>query len=323
MKFPGGRNLLAQKETPCISNKTAGFHINELYSPWKSWADVVSDFYAAKAHPEKMKVWVNTSLGLPFQYTSQDQPDWKRLYERRERFDKIPARASLLTAGVDVQRDRLEWSLIAWDKKESWVVFHEIIQGETYNLDDPCWQTLQHRLLQSFEREDGKTLSIKRMAIDAGYNTSTVYTWTRQQPRHLIMAVKGQILDVPLSQPKKATITARGKSNKSGPLLWGVGTNIIKSDLYGRLALQKPTDEEISRSGYPSHFIHFSELPEGYFRQLCGEACILTTDTHGKARYEWRQIYPNVETLDCFVYAIAAFTSLGADRWSNEMWGKI
>ena len=41
----------------------AGFHLNELYSPWRKLADIVQDFLDAKDKPDTLKTWVNTSLG--------------------------------------------------------------------------------------------------------------------------------------------------------------------------------------------------------------------------------------------------------------------
>ena len=44
-------------------NGIAGFHINELYSPWRKFADTVKDFLNSKKDTEKLKTWVNTALG--------------------------------------------------------------------------------------------------------------------------------------------------------------------------------------------------------------------------------------------------------------------
>ena len=44
------------------SNGVAGFWINELYSPWVSWSDMVTTFIEAKKYPETLKVFTNTAL---------------------------------------------------------------------------------------------------------------------------------------------------------------------------------------------------------------------------------------------------------------------
>ena len=87
----------------------AGFHLNELYSPWRRWGDVVMDFLAAKDHPELLKTWVNTSLGEPWEDRDGELTDAATLMARREAWDDtaLPNGINVLTAGVDTQDDRL------------------------------------------------------------------------------------------------------------------------------------------------------------------------------------------------------------------------
>ncbi len=65
--------------------KTAGFHLSSLYSPpgWYSWGEAASDFVKAGKNPNRLKVWTNTVMGMPFREASE-APDWQRLYERRD-----------------------------------------------------------------------------------------------------------------------------------------------------------------------------------------------------------------------------------------------
>jgi len=48
-----------------------GFHINEITSPWAMPAQMAVDFLKAKGSPEQLKMWVNTSLGLPWEERSE------------------------------------------------------------------------------------------------------------------------------------------------------------------------------------------------------------------------------------------------------------
>jgi hypothetical protein len=78
----------------------------------------------AKKTPDLMKGFVNTVLGLPFEEEAE-APEWQRLYERREawRIGLVPEPGLFLTAGVDVQKDRIEVEVVAWGRgKESWSV---------------------------------------------------------------------------------------------------------------------------------------------------------------------------------------------------------
>jgi phage terminase large subunit GpA-like protein len=103
--------------------RTAGFHLSSLYSPvgWFSWADAAEMYEQAQNTPDLMKGLVNTVLGLPFEEEAE-APDWQRLYERREsyRIGVVPEPGLFLTAGVDVQKDRIEVEVVAGAKKEQW-----------------------------------------------------------------------------------------------------------------------------------------------------------------------------------------------------------
>jgi phage terminase large subunit GpA-like protein len=118
---------------------TIGFHISALYSPvgWLSWAQIARDWEAAQGKPEDIKTFRNTVLGE----TCQEQgeaPDWERLVERREdfRMGVVPPGALVLTAGVDVQDDRLECDVWGWAEGfSSWLVDHVVIQGSPRDRD--------------------------------------------------------------------------------------------------------------------------------------------------------------------------------------------
>src|ERR671915_600374 len=99
--------------------RTAGFHLSSLYSPvgWFSWADAAEMYEQAQKTPDLMKGFVNTVLGLPFEEEAE-APEWQRLYERREsyRVGIVPEGGLFLTAGVDVQKDRIEVEVVAWGR---------------------------------------------------------------------------------------------------------------------------------------------------------------------------------------------------------------
>lgn len=54
-------------------NRIAGFHLNELYSPWRTLAEIVDDFLRAKDDPCTLQVWMNTSLGEAWEDQGQRQ----------------------------------------------------------------------------------------------------------------------------------------------------------------------------------------------------------------------------------------------------------
>ncbi|GHS91306.1 hypothetical protein AGMMS49949_01460 [Alphaproteobacteria bacterium] len=95
----------------------AGFHLSSLYSPvgWFSWQQAVVNFKQAQKNETLLKVWVNTTLGEPW-VDRGESPDWERLYERAEEYPRgvVPDGGLILTAGVDVQKDRVECEIVAW-----------------------------------------------------------------------------------------------------------------------------------------------------------------------------------------------------------------
>lgn len=92
----------------------AGFHINELYSPWSTWKSVVENFLEAKKRPETLKVWVNTTLGETWEDDESYSISDESLRGRIEQYVGVPEGVLLLTAGVDVQDDRLECLVKGW-----------------------------------------------------------------------------------------------------------------------------------------------------------------------------------------------------------------
>lgn len=79
----------------------------------------------------------------------------------------------LLTAGVDVQKDRLEISVWAWGReKESWLVEHRVLDGDTARPE--VWKKLDTMLAESWPHESGYDLPVRRVAVDSGFATQEV-----------------------------------------------------------------------------------------------------------------------------------------------------
>jgi phage terminase large subunit GpA-like protein len=80
------------------------------------------------------------------------------------------------------------------------------------------------------------------MAVDSGFNTQTVYGWCRQHPISRVIAIKGSdSAGIIVGSPSRVDVTLSGR--KVGYKVWPVGGNLAKSELYGWLKLEPPTDE--------------------------------------------------------------------------------
>ena len=143
----------------------AGFHLNEIYSSWVRLEAMVRAFLSARAGgDEAMKTFVNTSLGETWM-ESGEAPDWRRLYDRRERWPAgtVPEGGLILTAGADVQKDRIEVDVWAWGRGlESWLVDHVVIEGGPES--EAAWAALATLLGRTWPHALGAELQLARLA---------------------------------------------------------------------------------------------------------------------------------------------------------------
>ncbi len=309
----------------------AGFHLNELTSPWVRLADMVRAFLSAKAAgDEAMKTFVNTSLGETWQ-ESGEAPDWQRLYERRggTRFGTVPAGALFLTAGADVQKDRIEVSVWAWGRSlTSWLVEHAVIEGGPERPES--WAALSTFLGRTWPHAGGTRLGLLRLAIDTGYEAPAVYAWARSVGFAQVAPVKGVEgfnRAAPVAGPSYVDVTEHGRRIRRGARLWTVAVapnskKWAKSETYRFLRLARPTDEETAAGlAVPAGSIH---LPQGveaeWVKQLVAEQLVTVKTKRGFTRLEWQKLRERNEALDCRVYARAAAWIAGVDRWSEAKW---
>ena len=304
----------------------AGFHLNEIYSPWVKLGEMARAFLSAKAQgAEGMKTFVNTSLGETWAETG-DAPDWQRLYDRRMpwKTGTVPTGGLFLTAGADVQKDRIEVDVWAWGRGlESWLVDHIVIDGGPG--DAGAWSDLSELLGHTWSHETGAALRISKLAIDTGYETPTVYSWARKAGFGQVAPVKGVEgfnRSSPVSGPTYVDSTNAGKRLRRGARLWTVAVSTFKAETYRFLGLARPTDEELAGGAkYPHGSIHLPNWVESeWIKQLVAEQLVTVRTKRGFARLEWQKLRERNEALDCRVYARAAAWMVGADRWSDARW---
>ncbi len=308
-------------------NGVAGFHLNEIYSSWVRLAEMARTFLSAKEHgDEAMKTFVNTSLGETWQEAGE-APDWQRQYERRETWPNgvVPAGGLFLTAGADVQKDRIEVDVWAWGRDlESWLIDHIVIEGgpETATV----WAELDKILGRSWAHAlSGVAMSIARLAIDTGYEAPAVYAWARRAGFALVSPVKGVDgfnRSAPVSGPTYVDATEHGRKVRRGARLWIVAGSVFKSETYRFLRLERPIDEDLAGGArYPAGTVHLPSWADSeWCKQLVAEQLVTVKTRRGFSKLEWQKLRERNEALDCRVYARAAAWILGADRWPEAKW---
>jgi phage terminase large subunit GpA-like protein len=296
----------------------ASFHLWAAYSlsPNATWGQLAAEFLEAKRlGPEKLKTFINTALGETWKERGE-APDWERLYQRRELYTigTVPEGPIVLTAGVDVQKDRLVYEVVGWaPNRESWSVDAGELFGDT--ALDATWAQLDALLARTFPGAAGGATPIAMLAVDSGYNAQVVYAWARQHPMARVIAVKGVGGARSLvGAPSPVDVTVRGRRMQRGYKVWPVGGDLAKGELYGWLRLRLAEDGVA-----PPGYCHFPEHGEEFFRQLTAEHLVTTVNKRTRrAKMEW-QVLPNRENhyLDARIYARAAAAVLGIDRMAN------
>lgn len=313
------------------SERVRGYHLSALYSPvgWYSWEEAVTDWYKAQKNPARLRTFINTVLGESFEVRGDDAPQWRDLYDRREDrpLGVVPRRAAALTAAVDVQKDRLEFKVMGWNRRESWIVDRVVVMGDTsLPPGHGPWKELDELLERDWPREGGGTLRLRVTLIDSGYNTAAVYAFVRTKHAALVRAIKGKdTLEMPIASPRRTEVrkSGDGKRLKRGGRVWSVGTNLLKADVTARLKIRRPTDGELAKDGFPPTYVHLPPLDEEYFKQLCAEAHVLVPTKRGHAAYQWVKTYPNNEAFDLLCYNVAAWYAAGLARLTDAEWSEL
>ena len=94
---------------------SVGFWLPTLYSPFVKWSDIAREFLRSKGAPEELQNFVNSWLAEPWEDLRM-KTDADMVLERQTEYQKwqVPDWAQMLTGGVDVQQDRLYWTIRAW-----------------------------------------------------------------------------------------------------------------------------------------------------------------------------------------------------------------
>jgi phage terminase large subunit GpA-like protein len=304
---------------------TAGFWLWEGYSPFSSALKIANDWLGALGNSTELQAVKNLTLGLPWRQQGSQQ-DWKRLFDRHDKsysLGTVPDGALILTAGVDIQPDRIEIQVVGWGRhRRCWLIDYIVLDGDISRPE--VWSDLTKILAIVYHNSRGADFTIRKMAVDSGFESNRVYEWARVHRFGNVAIVRGG----PDSQlalvgtPSAAEITSRGQRMDTGVKVHTINVGEFKKELYGRLSLPLPNLEKGEE--YEDGFFHFCALgdTEEYCRQLTAEQ-LVTRNFKGGQRREWEKIRPRNEALDTWDYAAAARVMLGIDRYQEQHWAQL
>lgn len=285
------------------------FHLNALYSPFAKsrWGVLAQEFERAKGKPADLQVFVNTRLAELWEEQAE-QTDGNALAQRLEPLPEgvVPLEATVLTAGVDVQANRLEARLWAWRAGlESWLVEVQVFPGDPQREpDEPgsVWAALDGWLARSWPLPDGRRMGIACALVDSGFATTQVYRYTKRRAGRRIFASKGLGGDGLPILGKPTVQTAQRVT------LWSIGVDQAKTEF-----LRSQLYERQPGPGY----VHLPDwIDTAELDQLTAEKRLRRVHK-GRVTYEWRKKSPDTpnEALDCRIMARAALEIVTRRGW--------
>lgn len=280
-------------------------HLNALYSPFakSGWPKLADEWEKCQGKPADLQVFVNTRLAELWQETA-DVTSVDALTQRLEPCEEfiVPDGVGMLTAGVDMQYNRIEVYVWGWGAGlESWPIAAFVLPGDPQlegAQESSVWRALDDLLARTFKHVSGRDVPITATLVDSGFATTQVYNFTKRRAHRKIFASKGvggegvPIIGKPTMQRSDRVI------------LYAVGTDAAKTEF---LRSQIPTPQA------GPGFVHLADwLTTEQCEQLVAEK--RTRRIHrGQVIREWRKKSPDAanEALDCRVYARAALEVQG------------
>lgn len=324
--------------------RARGYHLWTLMSPKHNFGTLAAKYIAAFNEgtvADFLKNW----LGIPHT-TREKMPTWSRLGTRlagNHVKGTVPKEAWFLTAGIDVQQDRVYWVVRAWgDMTTSWLVDwgtfdRDVDEAENIVLKSDLSQ-IENVLAKKWPVVDDKgksaksphglhSMGIRLAGIDSNYRVLDVHEWLRSLPPNLrpkIRAVRGDH-KLNSSEPYRKKMlyeNQEGDTTYEGGLeQWGLYVNLFKQDLAERFNAPR---------GQGAFYFTADVIVTGvdYLKQLVNEPKVVTKDSAGKVTVQWKEKNHHIghDFWDCEVYARAIAQILINELelgWDSSRWPRM
>jgi phage terminase large subunit GpA-like protein len=283
--------------------------LSRLYSPITSLGSIVREWIAAKNFPEKMQVFVNTVLGMPYEEEG-DVGNKEELYSRLENYDEdsIPSAVLGLFVGIDVQPDRYELEVIGIGADEHcYGICYVVIAEDGLTTDHPILQKrLDDFLISDFVTQDGRTMRVLAACMDSSDQTDMVYQFCANKSGRNIWAIKG------MAGPKPIWPYNVSQSKKhKGHFVRVIGVDTGKDLIHARAKI-------VSGPGQ----CHWARTyTKQWFEQFTAERRVTEYNQKGELIRTWKKEKgARNEALDCRNYAWAAYLGYKLERgWTLEI----
>lgn len=274
------------------SKRQTAFHINTMYSPWVKFGDVAYEFLRCKDDPELLQNFVNSWLAEPWEET-QLTLNSEIVFERETEYEEmvVPEWAQMLTAGVDVQKDKFYYSIRAWGANYT---SQNIRHGEVFDLVD-----IEKIMNLEYKKASGQGLYIDLCLIDSGFRTDEVYEFCYYNAEWCT-ACKGSSRYDMYMKYRLSTVN-KTNSKAMGMRVVEVNTNRYKDFIAARLRRENATDR------MNGSFMVYKNTDKDYAEQLTAEHKV-REKKNGQEVQVWKPKKAHIDNhyLDCEVYSCCA-----------------
>lgn len=293
-------------------NPHRGYRLNALYSPWLTFSEIAAKFLEAnESGAAKLMNFNNSWLAEPFEEKAEETKP-ETLAALAEDYDAglVPKDVLVLTAGADVQKDAIYYTIRGWGANErSWLI-------QAGRVD--TWQALENLvMLASYRRVlDGDTLQVRLALIDSqGHRTDQVDAWASRWTDRVRTIAGRRAAKVGTVSPFWAMPNERDFEGRPvGGKRWFVDTTYFKNKLH-RLQHTQPAD--------PGRWALHRNPSEAYLSQVSNEHRVLEVNKKtGQQSYVWKERPGSgrqTHWWDCEVYALAAAEMLGLRGLSDPL----
>lgn len=341
------RNGQVTGERP-VSRQTISYQLWSIHSEQTSIGEIAAKWAEARDAVTLGEFYGNW-LGLSYNRTSR-VAEWKRVATRlaaKHQRGTVPPEAWFLTAGADVQEDRVYWVVRAWGP---WITSylvdwgeHERLPGDGQDEVKSDLARLTPLLHRSFQVADGlqtpvghPTLTVRLLNCDSNYGGQgevsrvlDVHRWIRSLPdrwtrgrSQRVRAVRGDSKLGGDTRWRRNVVESNARTGEPYPgglEQWGCQVRLYYPDLLDRLT-GRP-----GRKGSWHVCSGMLEEQDGkkYLRQICNFAPRDKRSSDGTVRRVWgpRESRVGNDFWDCEIYAyIAAQMVMGLrpDAWTLE-----
>lgn len=280
-------------ETPCGAPRHIAFKSWSAYSPFSPWTQIIEEWYDAQGDIKKLQAFTNTTLGETWdiKYSGTMTAEIVDSIIPTDDISDVVA----ITAGIDVQDDRLEVQWLGHDLKNNmYVLDYDIIFGDL-NAPD-AWVEMAKKVLRSKWNCGTRVLGVANACIDTqGSHTAIVHKFLMGNKKSgVFIGINGN----PHATYEIADQAGTYKDVK-GSSYYSIGVNPLKQKTYSAI-------RNFDKDSYAFRIYSGARLPDDYADQLTVEKMeIRRVNGKDKIAFTNKGSKRN-ECLDTVVYGLAA-----------------